>query len=126
MAQWRFFVYLTASGRDVVIEWLDGLEREPAEKIKAVLFYQRQFSNWPKNFCRSYEGYHDLYELKFKWKNNEFRMLGFFGIRNGDFTIVWGVAKREKIPKGVLDGAMERIRTVRMDGRRRREYGIYE
>ena len=125
MAEWNFFVFIDSNDRDVVSDWLDVLPLKASAKIRQILWNQRLFAVWEKRFCKSLKGHKGLYELRISRQRAQFRLLGFFGTGSGEFTIVDGTQKTDKIPQGVLERAMQRIEIVRKDERRRREFQIY-
>ena len=126
MAEWTFFVYADEGGSEELSGWLKRLpEKRAAAKIRQILWNQRLFSTWDARFCAPYKGHKGLYELRFSFQRNQYRLLGLFGLGAKEFTIVECAQKTNQIPPAIVARAEKRIQILRKNGRRRREFRIY-
>lgn len=90
--EWRFLVYVHPSGRNDVQDWYDRLA--PAERAKFRVARLEYLAQWPVErwelpyFRRLHGPCAGLGEIRTKIDRVQVRLLGFFGPRQREFTVV--------------------------------------
>ena len=106
MIEVRFF--RTTSGSNPVEEFFDTLSDKQVEKILWVLRIIRDLDYIPKEYFKKLIGTEDLWEVRVKYGNNHYRLLGFF-IKNKIIIFTNGFAKKtQKTPRKEIKLAQAR------------------
>jgi hypothetical protein len=122
LAVWTFRCYVSPSGRDAIDDWYG---RQPAGvqgAFDVALEYlsQRPREEWRRPEFDLLSGkFRDLGEIRFK-ADKQYRILGFFGPRPSEFTLLIGASKKGQNydPRSALDTALSRRSEVLLlDGR---------
>lgn len=101
--------YRTASGACPVEDFLDSLDRKPAQKVAWVMQMVRELPSPPIQYFKKLIGT-DLWEIRTTFGGNAYRLLGFY---DGDQLVVLtsGFAKKtQKTPKQEIDTACARMK----------------
>jgi len=94
MADRIFKIFLKDKTTDVIGDWLAGLPAKDRAKIRSRISYLKTTAIWPQNWCKKYEPYDDIYELRIQLGNNLYRPLGFFGPGQNEFTLLIGAKEQ--------------------------------
>jgi len=91
--------YRTATGKCPVEEYLDSLSKKQVEKVFFVFDLLESVDIVPRKFFKKLESTDDIWEVRVRYGNNTFRLLGFFDgaewvVLNHAFT-----KKTQKTPK---------------------------
>ena len=113
---WTFQTFVSETGRNDVQDEIDGLSDEVLQHFSTPIRHlavcqSRDWHNPPANpRAKKLHSVRDIYEIRFKARNVQYRPLGFFGPGEGQFTIlVWCTKKGEKYnPSRAIDTAKER------------------
>ncbi len=107
---WTFKVFISSRGEDVFKKWLNTLSVKARAKIKTRIKYLEIEKTWKKQYFKKLSGYTDLYEIRIVFNNIQYRPIGCYGPKDGEFTILIGAIKkgRKFKPKDALNTANER------------------
>ncbi|MBW7957194.1 MAG: type II toxin-antitoxin system RelE/ParE family toxin [Deltaproteobacteria bacterium] len=111
---WTFRVYIAKRGEDEFSKWLDNLPKKARAKIVRTLKYLEVTQYWERPSFSKLTGYKDLYEIRVKHNNNEYRPIGCYGPGRGDFTIlICAIEKGDKfIPREAPQIAVRRSKLI--------------
>ena len=120
--------FVSAAGRDEVGGWYDSLPRKDRARFRVRLEYLREtrIDKWQLPDYRPLTGAcKGLGELRRKIANSRYRVIGFFGPNENEFSalLVWE-KKSPKIPRRVCETAQRRKKDV-IDNRERAHEWIY-
>jgi Phage derived protein Gp49-like (DUF891) len=122
LALWTFRCYVSPSGRDVIDDWY----RQQSDEVQTAFDVTREYleqrirNEWRRPDFDLLSGkLRGLGELRFK-VDKQYRVFGFFGPRQADFTMLIGASKKAKNydPRNALETALSRRAEVLADGRR--------
>jgi hypothetical protein len=125
MPVWTFRDYQrpsTDQGNPVLVNeillWTLGLPAAAQAKIDMIILTLSAWPPpWPLQYVSAYNGYPGIYELIIKSGGVQYRPLGCYGLGNRIFTLLIGaIEKGGKIPKGILDTAVDRRNRVLYQG----------
>jgi phage-related protein len=94
---WIFKTYCSPTGRNDVQVDIDGVDEEVREHFLTRLRYLANTPqiDWHEPQAKKLKGVENVYEIRFKAGNLQYRPLGYFGPREGEFTIlVWAYKKQ--------------------------------
>jgi hypothetical protein len=121
LALWTFRCYVSATGRDMIDDWYYRQSDDVQSALDVALEYliQRPREEWRRPEFDLLSGkLREIGEIRLK-VDKQYRILGFFGPRQSEFTLLIGASKKGSNynPRGALDTALERMDQVRADGR---------
>lgn len=122
MKSWTIYDFLDGRGRNLIREWLDSLPAKAAAKIDVRILFMQAVKEWPAQYISSLEGWPKLLELRVVSGGNQYRPLGFYGPRQGEFTLVLGAIEKGLLPRRVLELADDNRRIALADRSRIREH----
>jgi hypothetical protein len=107
---WSFLDYLNERWDNEIHKWLNSnaVPKNAKAKINARLFNLQGFRVWPEQYVSAYKGWDEIIELKAVYGNVEYRLLGFYGPRRWEFTLLNGGIEKGKLPRALLEVADER------------------
>jgi hypothetical protein len=122
LALWTFRCYLSPSGRNAIDEWYARLSDEVQGAVDVALEFlaQRPRDQWRRPEFDLLSGkMKGLGEIRLK-VDKQYRILGFFGPRPSEFTMLVGASKKGRSydPRSALETALARRLEVLADGRR--------
>ncbi|HEX9220839.1 MAG TPA: hypothetical protein VF858_10185 [Gemmatimonadaceae bacterium] len=114
--------------KNVIEEWLDDLREQKevvANELRVRLSYLRELprDQWEIPFFRaSMQGFREIGELRFKCFGTQFRVFGFFGPNDGEFTLLGGATHKMNRynPASAIESA-DKLRKQVLDGERKTE-----
>ena len=100
--------YHTQSGHCPVEDFLDSLSDKHTEKVLWVLRIIRNLDYVPKEYLKKLISTDDLWEIRVKSGNNQFRIICFFD--HGKIIVLthWFAKKSQKVPKKEIKLSQER------------------
>jgi hypothetical protein len=116
MAEWTFRDYqrrtMDSDDKPVlvneILQWTRGLPAKAQAKIDMIILTLQGRAVWPPQYVSDC-GFKDIWELRVKSGNVQYRPLGFYGPQRKVFTLVIGtIEKVGKIPAGDGHSAIER------------------
>lgn len=120
---WRFKSYVLPGGRDALTDWYDRQTDSVQGALDVLLEYleQRTRDEWRRPEFDLLSGkMRDIGELRFKADRKQYRILGFFGPLQSEFTLLIGASKKgsQYDPKDALETALKRKNEIIKDGTR--------
>jgi len=95
----KIIFYRFENGKCPVVDYFESLSNKQVEKIFFVLDIVEQLDIVPKNFFKKLEATDDILEVRVQYRNNIFRLLGFFDIND---LVVLNHAFTKKIRKFLI------------------------
>ena len=109
---WKFKAYLSPTGRGDVQDDIDGLDEGIREHFLSRLRYLANTPkiDWHEPQAKKLKGVENVYEIRFKAGNIQYRPLGRFGPGEQDFTILVWAYKKQSVytPAEAIDTAEKR------------------
>ena len=125
MKEWTFKVFIKSNGRDAFEEWIkiQGIDAE--EKIRAMINLLSVTKIWDRPHFAKIHGSENIYEIRIKGKDKQYRPLGCKGPGPQIFTLLVGASKKENKwnPPEAIKMAEERCKLVFKDQRSIDKYG---
>jgi hypothetical protein len=93
---WKFNTYISGTGRSVIQTEINEVGDVVKEHFLVRLRYLMNvnISDWHRPYAAKLSGVKDVYEIRFKADNKQYRPMGFFGPGKNEFTIVvWAIEK---------------------------------
>ena len=118
MCLWTFHDLQDGRGVNLIRQWLDTLPRKASAKIDTRILFMQAIPVWPEQYVSSLTGWPKLIELRVVSDGNQYRLLGFYGPRQREFTLVLGTIEKGKLPPRILEAADD-SRTLVTAGRSR-------
>ena len=108
---------------NAIRRWIDDQEKPGRVAIDAQLGYLETVREWTYRDIKKRKGTEAIYELIINTRDVHYRPLGFYGPKQGQFTITLGAKEQNsKLPKSA-DASAERNREIALrDGGRIREH----
>jgi hypothetical protein len=97
MNKWIFKVFLNNKNDDVISDWIEEQPIKVRVKIKTRVKYLAITQNWPDDFCHKWIGSDHIFEIRTRHGGIQYRLLGFFGPSDKEFTFLIGATKRNKL-----------------------------
>jgi hypothetical protein len=85
--------------------WLDSLPEKASAKIDVRILFMQSIRVWPEAYVSSLKGWPKLIELRVVSAGNQYRPIGFYGPKRGEFTLVLGAVEKGKLPRRILEAA---------------------
>lgn len=115
--------FVTGEGQTPFSAWLRGQGEDVQAEIDTRILVMRGMPMWPPKWVRAYKTYDKLLELRIPFKRVQYRPLGCYGPARREFTLLSGAIEKDgKIPKAILQSAMDRMKLALEDRRWVREY----
>lgn len=109
---WNFKIYRSPTGRSDVQDEIDGLDEGVLEHLLSRLRYLANTPkiDWHEPQAKKLKGVDNVYEIRFKAGNIQYRPLGCFGPGEEDFTILVWAYKKQSVytPAKAIDTAEKR------------------
>lgn len=116
MANWIFKVFLNNKADNVIDAWIKAQPVKVQAKIRVRIKHLEVTQNWPEDFVHKWVGTKYIYEIRTRYSGIQYRLLGFFGPSNREFTLLIGATKRKNLePKTAPDIAEQRRQLVIKD-----------
>lgn len=114
---WNFKTYVSATGRSDVQNDIDALDEDVREHFLSRLRYLANTPkiDWHEPQAKKLKGVEDVYEIRFKAGNIQYRPLGWFGPGERDFTILVWAYKKQNVytPAEAINTAENRGKLLR-------------
>jgi hypothetical protein len=92
MDEWSFWDYKDERGINLIHEWLMDRREVPVKaraKIQRILLQLCGTPLWTRPLASNLDDYDDIVEIRVLWMNVQYRLLGFRGPRERQFTILF-------------------------------------
>jgi hypothetical protein len=125
MNRWLFFDYIDERGTNPIAEWLMDKRTVPVKaraRIQRILLQLAGTPFWTRPLASNLEGYEGIVEIRIRWMNTQYRLLGFRGPGERHFSILVPALEKddEFVPLNSPAVALSRMKIVIADRDRRR------
>jgi hypothetical protein len=123
MNEWVFMDYLDERGTNPIQDWLKDVRQVPVKakaKIDRILLQLAGTPLWVRPLSSNLDGYPGIVEIRVRWMNTQYRILGFRGPADRQFTMLFPALEQgdDFQPASAPDIATTRMATVIADGSR--------
>ena len=123
MAEWSFWDYLEERGGNPIHDWLMDKREVPTKaraKIQRILLQLAGTKLWTRPLASNLDDYDEIVEIRIRYMNIQYRLLGFRGPAEREFTILFPAKEQgdEFVPPNAPLIAQTRMETVKADRRR--------
>lgn len=89
---WGFKVFVSNRGDREIDDWLDGIPAKAKAKIKKRITYLEvwEIERWKRPYVAKYKGSDGIWEIRVVFDNVQYRLLGCFGPKDNEFTLLIG------------------------------------
>lgn len=130
MNEWLFFDYIDERGTNPIEAWLMDKRAVPVKaraKIQIILLRLAGTALWSRPLASNLEGYEGIVEVRICWMNTQYRLLGFRGPDERQFSLLVSALEKddEFVPLNAPSVAITRMKIVNADRRRIIEHRYY-
>jgi hypothetical protein len=124
MAEWSFWDYLEERGGESPIQqWLMDKREVPVKaraRIQRILLQLTGTKLWTRPLASNLHDYDEIVEIRVRYMNIQYRLLGFRGPADREFTILFPAKEQgdEFVPSNAPSIAQTRMHIVKADRRR--------
>ncbi|MBI2987622.1 MAG: type II toxin-antitoxin system RelE/ParE family toxin [Deltaproteobacteria bacterium] len=118
MKHWKFFDFMRNPGRDAIEEWTQSLPKPAKADFEALLSVLAVTKTWDNRDVSALRGGvakgKGILEIKFSRAGIQYRVLGFYGLNRGEFTLLIGCTHKQRRynPTNAIDTAIDRKNKV--------------
>lgn len=115
--------YVDERGRNPIQDWLGDQLEVPVKarvKIQRILLSLKGTKLWMRPLASNLDGYAGIVEIRVRWMNIQYRILGFRGPADMEFTLLFPAKEQgdQFVPLSAPSIAQSRMRVVKADRRR--------
>ena len=123
MNEWLFFNYLDERGSNPIRDWLWDKREVPVKaraKIQRILLQLAGTKLWTRPLASNLDDYDGIVEIRVLYQNTQYRLLGFRGPDQREFTILFPAIEQgdDFVPPAAPTIAQTRMKIVIADRRR--------
>ncbi len=123
MHQWLFFDYIDERGTNPIETWLMDKRAVPVKarvKIQRILLQLAGTELWTRPLASNLDDYAGIVEIRIRWMNTQYRLLGFRGPEQRQFSLLVPAIEQddEFVPLAAPSVATTRMNIVLADRRR--------
>ena len=127
MSEWTFMDYLEARGDNPIHDWLSDRRQVPMKakaRIDRILLQLAGTASWTRPLTSNLDGYPGIIEIRIRWMNTQYRLLGCRGPGHRQFTLLFPATEQGDrfVPSRAPEIATNRMATVLNDRSRVREH----
>jgi hypothetical protein len=120
--EWRFLDYVDGESNPIR-EWLNDRHIVPVKakaKIQRILLQLAGTPFWTRPLASNLDGYPGIVEIRVRWMNTQYRILGYRGPRDREFTLLFPAMEKgdQFVPPSAPQVAENRMAIVNNDWRR--------
>ena len=120
MNEWFFLDYLDERATNPIREWLMDKRQVPLKaraKIQRILMQLAGTPLWTRPLASNLDGYGGIVEIRIRWMNVQYRLLGFRGPSDRQFTLLFPAQEQgdEFVPVTAPKIAQDRMGIVNGD-----------
>ena len=117
MNEWLFLDYVDERGVNVIQDWLMDKREVPIKaraKIQRLLLQLAGTKLWARPWASNLDDYDAIVEIRVLWMNTQYRLLGFRGPENREFTILFPAKEQGDafVPANAPSIAQSRMKLV--------------
>ena len=123
MNEWLFFDYIDERGTNPIQDWLMDRRAVPVKaraKIQRILLQLAGTALWTRPLASNLDDYEGIVEIRIRWMNTQYRLLGFRGPDVRHFSILVAAIEQgdQFVPLNAPGTATTRMAIVIADRRR--------
>lgn len=123
MSEWSFFDYTDERGTNPIEAWLMDSRVVPVKaraKIQRILLQLAGTALWTRPLASNLENYPGIVEIRIRWMNTQYRLLGFRGPQDREFSLLMPAIEQddEFVPPSAPSVAQARMKAIIADRRR--------
>jgi hypothetical protein len=127
MIEWTFMDFLDDRGANLIQEWLNDKRQVPVKakaKIDRALLQLAGTPNWIRPQASNLDSFPGIVEIRVRWMNTQYRLLGFRGPDERQFTLLFPALEQGDRfqPLGAPKIAESRMEIVKADWSRSCEH----
>jgi hypothetical protein len=127
MNEWLLFDYIDERGTKPIAEWLMDKRAVPVKaraKIQRILLQLAGTPLWTRPLASNLDDYAGIVEIRIRWMNTQYRLLGFRGPDVRQFSLLVPAIEQddEFVPPTAPSVAVTRMAIVNADRRRISEH----
>jgi|ERR1039457_1113195 hypothetical protein len=124
MGSWTFLDFVDVGGGNPISEWLSDRKEVPIKakaKIDRILLQLADTPLWVRPLTSNLDGYNGIIEIRIQYMNVLYRLLGFRGPQEAQFTLLFPAREQgdEFVPRNAPVTAQNRMNAVIADPVRR-------
>ena len=128
MNEWQFMDY-AERGESLIQQWLDDRKAVPAKakaKIQRILLSLAGTALWTRPLASNLDDYPGIVEIRVRWMNTQYRLLGYRGPMPRQFTLLFPAVEKNDtfVPPNAPTTASNRMGMVEADRTRIREHSF--
>lgn len=97
MNEWLFLDYIDERGTNPIQTWLDDRRAVPPKaraKIQRILLQLAGTPLWTRPLASNLDGYAGIVEIRILWMNTQYRLLGYRGPGERQFTLLFPAVEK--------------------------------
>lgn len=128
MNEWSFRDFIDGD-RNPIREWLMDKRQVPVKaraKIQRILLQLTGTRLWTRPLASNLDGYPAIVEIRIRWMNTQYRLLGYRGPIEREFTLLYPALEKgdQFVPLNAPEIAENRMALVEADRRRTVEHSF--
>jgi hypothetical protein len=115
MAYWTIKLFVNEGGEKEVKQWLDSHGKKVRAKADKFVRHLENEKEWRRPLFDKLQNHDKLHEIRIRGAGNiQYRLIGCFGPKQKDFTILIGAIERggKYTPRSALEIAEQRINLI--------------
>jgi hypothetical protein len=123
MNKWLFFDYIDERGTNPIEAWLMDKRAVPVKaraRIQRILLQLAGTALWTRPLASNLDGYVGIVEIRIRWMNTQYRLLGFRGPDERQFSLLVPALEKDNefVPVNAPGVASTRMKIIKADRRR--------
>jgi hypothetical protein len=128
MNEWLFLDYVERDSSPIW-EWINDKRCVPVKakaKIQRILLQLAGTVSWTRPLASNLDGYPEIVEVRIRWMNTQYRLLGYRGPGEREFTLLFPALEKgdQFVPLNAPEIATNRMSIVKVDRSRIREHSF--
>lgn len=117
MIYWNFGKYIEEDGTDEINDWLYNIPKKHRAKIKKIVTHLKIQKDMRGPYFSQWKYHEYLYRLKFKFQKDLYRIFGYFGPNEKEFTLLFPAQKiaGRLQPRNAVKVAEEKYRLIKQN-----------
>ncbi|HUD13822.1 MAG TPA: hypothetical protein VMQ56_09230 [Terracidiphilus sp.] len=119
MEEWLFLDYIERNGNPIR-DWLEDKASVPTKaraKIQRILLQLAGTRSWTRPLASNLDDYPGIVEIRIRWMNTQYRLLGYRGPGEREFTLLFPATEKDDkfVPLNAPTIATNRMSIVQSD-----------
>jgi hypothetical protein len=122
MSEWEFLDYIDGATNPIQ-EWLRDKRQVPVKaraKIQRILLQLAGTALWTRPLASNLDGFPGIVEIRIRWMNTQYRLLGYRGPGERQFTLLFPAQEKgdQFVPLNAPEIAQNRMAVIEADKER--------